>query len=67
MSLIQEAAFMRLLPKYEKAFGEPPPLGNVSVDEALEYMRNRLNEHPDRDFAFLEGPDGLSRCVDGLH
>jgi hypothetical protein len=45
MSALQEIAFQRLLPKYERVFGEPPPFTAATVDEAVAFMRDRLRGH----------------------
>jgi hypothetical protein len=48
MSTFQEITFHRLLPKYERVFGEPPPFTATTVDEAVAFMRDRLLGHPDQ-------------------
>jgi hypothetical protein len=42
MSTLQEITFLRLLPKYERVFGEPPPFTATTVDDAVAFMRDRL-------------------------
>ncbi len=42
MSLLQETVFERLLPRYERAFGAPPPFRSASLDEVIAHMRDRL-------------------------
>ena len=42
MSLLHEATFERLLPRYERAFGGPPPFSSAPLDEVVEHMRHRL-------------------------
>lgn len=45
MSLLEEAIFERLYPRYARAFGEPPPFQTAKLDEAVAYMRSRLRAH----------------------
>lgn len=45
MSLLEKAIFERLYPRYQRAFGEPPPFQTADVDEAVAYMRSRLRAH----------------------
>lgn len=45
MSLLEEAVFERLYPKYRRTFGEPPPVQAARVDEAIAFMRSRLRAH----------------------
>lgn len=44
MSLLDEIAFHRLLPKYERRFGDAPPLQAATLEEALETLRRGLAE-----------------------
>ena len=45
MSALDEAIFERLYPRYERTFGEAPPLHEASVEEAVAEMRSRLRAH----------------------
>lgn len=51
MDLLLETAFNRLLPKYERTFGELPPFSSAPVEEVVSHMRRRLAEVPDADKA----------------
>ena len=42
MSLHEEILFERLLPKYERRFGEEPPVAGLSVEEAVRIMREKV-------------------------
>jgi len=42
MSLQHEILFERLAPRYERVFGEEPPVDGLPVDEAVRIIRERL-------------------------
>lgn len=42
MSLHEEILFERLLPKYERRFGEEPPVAGLPVEEAVRIMREKV-------------------------
>ena len=42
MSLQHEILFQRLVPRYERVFGEAPPVDGMPVDEAVKIIRERL-------------------------
>lgn len=44
MNVVLESAFDRLLTKYERTFGEPPPFTAATAEEVIAYMRRRLRE-----------------------
>jgi hypothetical protein len=42
--VLLETAFGRLLSRYERIFGEPPPFTAATADEVVAHMRRRLRE-----------------------
>lgn len=42
MSLQHEILFQRLAPRYERVFGEAPPVDGMPVDKAVRVIRERL-------------------------
>jgi len=44
MDVLLDATFDRLLSKYERTFGEPPPYDAASADEVVSHMRRRLRQ-----------------------
>jgi len=42
MTMQHEILFERLLPKYERAFGDAPPVEGLPVDEAVKIIQDRL-------------------------
>lgn len=59
MSLLHEVAFERLLPKYERTFGGPPPFKIASNEEVVEHMRERLFGLPGSDVTLPGSPATL--------
>ena len=55
MSLHEEILFERLLPKYERRFGEEPPVAGLPVEEAVRIMRDKVK------FQTTEDREGVSR------
>ena len=43
MNLVKENLFERLLRRYERRFGGPPPITVATLDEAIAYVREKLN------------------------
>lgn len=51
MEILQETLFKRLLARYERVFGNPPPFKAATLDDAIDYLRTRLGEGPAGDAA----------------